>query len=246
MLKGKVAFITGSTRGIGWAIAQRFADEGANVIINGFSNGQLLESRIQELQKKSKKSTGYLLDITQQPQLKEAFQNIFKSFGRLDILVNNAGILNDGLIGMLSADVIHRTYEVNAIAVTQCIQAGVRLMTRGESGSIINISSISGTNGIEGQLLYSGTKAAVIGMTKAAAKELAIKNIRVNAIAPGFIETDMVRQLPADKYQDRVTSIKMKRIGKPEDIAGVALFLASDLSSYVTGQVIGVDGGMLV
>jgi 3-oxoacyl-[acyl-carrier protein] reductase len=147
---------------------------------------------------------------------------------------------------MVTHEQIEKTFSINTFGVLYVAQYAARLMSRNKSGSIINISSIIGTNGNEGQTVYGGSKAAVIGITQSLAKELAPNNIRVNAIAPGFIDTDMTRQLPKDKYQERMESIKMGRIGKPEDIANTALFLASDLSAYVTGQVIGVDGGMLI
>ncbi len=147
---------------------------------------------------------------------------------------------------MITHNQIERTFGINTFGVLYVTQYAVKLMNRNKAGTIINISSIIGTNGNEGQAVYSGSKAAVIGITKSLAKELASSNIRVNAIAPGFINTDMIKGLPKNKYQERLDSIKMGKVGKPEDIANTALYLASDLSSYVTGQVIGVDGGMLI
>jgi 3-oxoacyl-[acyl-carrier protein] reductase len=171
---------------------------------------------------------------------------VFSAFGRLDVLVNNAGVLKDALIGMVSDDVLEDTFRINTFGAIHHLQAASRLMQRSGGGSIINMTSIIGVVGNEGQIAYGSPKAALIGLTKSAAKELAPRGVRVNAVAPGFIDTDMSRSLPADKYADRVASIKMGRVGTPEDVADVVLFLASDLSRYVTGQVIGVDGGMVI
>lgn len=247
-LSGKVAFVTGSTRGIGWATAVALARSGATVVLHGRANSTALEQAITRLRTQASPALidGVLAELSDPGQINAAFRHIFQSFGRLDILVNNAGVLGDALIGMISSDLLRTTYEVNAIGLSQCLQAGARLMARAGGGSIVNLTSIVGTNGNAGQLVYAGTKAAVIGITKAAAKELAPQNIRVNAVAPGFIDTDMVRGLPEAIYRTRMDSIAMGRIGRPEDVADAILFLVSDLSRYVTGQVLGVDGGMLI
>ncbi len=167
---------------------------------------------------------------------------MFKLTKKLDILVANAGVLDDALIGMVTQSQIENTFNTNTFGVLYCAQYASRLMGRNKCGSIINMTSIMGTHGNIGQAVYAGSKAAVIGITKSLSKELAPLNIRVNAIAPGVIDTDMVATLAAE----RIASIKMGRIGRPEEVANVALFLASDLSTYVTGQVIGVDGGMII
>lgn len=246
-LKNKVAFITGGTRGIGWATAKLFAASGASVIINGVSDNSLLRSRVQELKDEyNTESEGFLFDVSDYDSVKNCYSEIFKRYKRLDILVNNAGILEDRLLGMIGRENIERTLDINVKGVIYNLQYASRLMTRNKSGSVINVSSIIGRVGNEGQVVYGGSKAAVIGITMSAAKELAHNNIRVNAVAPGFIDTDMVKQLPEDKFKTRMEGIKMKRIGTPEDVANTILFLASDYSSYITGQVIGVDGGMLV
>jgi len=247
MLKGKVAAITGGTRGIGWATAQAIASQGATIILSGHSNGVLLEERVLELRDRFGVSAeGMLFDVEDANQVRDFYSAIHKKQKRLDILVNNAGILDDGLLAMASVESFRRTFDVNVLGVVLNMQYASRLMARNRAGSIVNIASIIGRFGNAGQVLYGGSKAAVIGMTLSAAKELAAANIRVNAIAPGFIDTDMVRKLPMEKYQERMASIKMGRIGTPEDVAGAILFFASDLSSYVTGQVLGVDGGMLI
>jgi 3-oxoacyl-[acyl-carrier protein] reductase len=167
-----------------------------------------------------------------------------KQHGKLDVLVNNAGILRQGLIGMTSTEHIREMLEINVLAVMTLTQYASRAMDAQRFPCIVNVASIAGTQGMEGVTAYSASKAAVVGYTLSSAKELAPKGIRVNAIAPGFIDTDMVRGVSSDWYERRLQSIRMGRIGTPEDVAGVAVFLASGLAGYVTGQVIGVDGGM--
>jgi len=246
LLKDKLVLITGATKGIGFATAKLFAQQGAQLLLNG-RDQESLEQVIKELSPFSQsKITPLSFDVSDPDQVKDGFQRLFKTVKGLDILVNNAGVLDDALIGMVTPTQIQRVYGANTFGSLYCGQYASRLMQRRGGGSIINISSIIGTNGNEGQAVYGGSKAAVIGMTKSLAKELAPSNIRVNAIAPGFIDTDMARSLDDDKFQERIDSIKMNRIGQPEEVGNVALFLASELSSYVTGQVIGVDGGMLI
>ena len=246
MLKGKSALITGSTRGIGRAIAELFAKNGAHIILNA-RNMEKAEIVADSLIKQYNVNVDIVLfDVSDYDEVKKGFREVFNISKKLDIVVNNAGILDDALIGMVTKKQIEKTFSINTFGILYVDQYAARLMSRNKSGSIINISSIIGTNGNEGQAVYGGSKAAVIGITKSLAKELAPANIRVNAIAPGFIDTDMTRGLPKDKFEERMASIKMGRIGKPEDVANTALYLASDLSEYVTGQVIGVDGGMLI
>lgn len=247
LLENKVALITGSTRGIGLSTAKTFAKEGADVIISGRSTIDLVTAQQQIIADHPRtKITILELDVAVPESIKNAFQFIFKKFKRLDILVANAGILDDALIGMVTEKQIQNVFSPNTFGVIYCNQYASRLMSRNKSGSIINLSSIIGVEGNVGQTVYAGSKAAVIGITKSLAKELAPQNIRVNAIAPGFIDTEMARSIGEEKYAERVSSVKMGRAGTAEEIAKVALFLASDLSSYVTGQVIGVDGGMLI
>ena len=244
---GKVAFITGSTHGIGWATGRLLASLGATVVLNGHSDERLLEERVEELRRiGAAPAMGLFLDITDLHQLTAAYRQIFQTYKRLDILVNNAGILEDALLGMIPAESIARTFAVNTFSAIHNLQQAARLMVRNRSGAIVNVSSIVGRVGNEGQAVYSASKAALIGLTLSAAKELAPKNIRVNAVAPGLIETRMIGQLAPDKRAQLEKGIKIGRIGSPDDVANAIAFLVSDLASYITGQVLGVDSGMLI
>ncbi|MEH2052157.1 SDR family NAD(P)-dependent oxidoreductase [Nostoc sp.] len=246
LLQGKVALVTGSSRGIGWAIAEVFAAHGTKLYLNARTAGSLDELITQLHETYEVQAIPLYFDVSNPEEVKKGFRELFDTSKQLDIMVNNAGVLDDALIGMMTESQIDRVFGVNTFGVLYGCQYASRMMARYKSGSIINISSIIGTNGNDGQAVYGGSKAAVIGITKSLAKELAPNNIRVNVIAPGFIDTDMARSLPEDKFQERLGSIKMGRIGQPREVANVALFLASELSTYVTGQVIGVDGGMLI
>ncbi len=246
-LHQKVALVTGSTRGIGWACARQLAQHGATVLLNGRQESDLLRSRVDELKSQcGTEADGFGFDVGAPEAVKACYAAIFKKYKRLDILVNNAGILDDSLLGMVSPENIERTFHINVQGIILNMQYASRLMARNGNGTIINMSSIIGRVGNTGQVVYGGSKAAVIGITLSAAKELAPAGIRVNAVAPGFIDTDMTRQLPPEKYQERLSSIRMKRIGTPDDVARAVLFFSSDLSSYVTGQILGVDGGMAI
>jgi 3-oxoacyl-[acyl-carrier protein] reductase len=245
-LDGRIALITGAGRGIGWATAQAFAAEGAHVILNG-RQAELLEQRATELREQFSASVECLAyDVSSTDAVRTTFAGIFQRHRRLDVLVNNAGILRDALLGMIPRELIDDTLQTNVVGPILHMQEASRLMGRKQSGSIINVASIIGRVGNKGQTVYSASKAAVIGMTYAAAKELAPKGIRVNAVAPGFIATDMTKQLPPAMFEERVKSVGMGRIGEAADVAKAILFLASDESNYVTGQVIGVDGAMLI
>jgi 3-oxoacyl-[acyl-carrier protein] reductase len=246
-LDGLVAYVTGSTRGIGRAVAATLAEAGAAVVVNGFQVPDAPGRYADELKERyGTECLGLVADQRDPDAIKQAYSAIHTTYGRLDILVNNAGIVEDALLGMISERSIANTFDTNALAIVRNMQLASRLMRRHGAGSIINSSSIMGVYGNAGEVVYASAKAAVIGATKAAAKELAPLGIRVNAIAPGFIDTDLTRALAPDVYEARRASIGMGRVGRPEDVANVVLFLAGPLSAYVTGQVIGVDGAMVV
>ncbi len=246
LLSGKTVLITGAGRGIGRAVAVRFAAEGATLFlaVRNIEQGMVLAGELQA--DHGIDCHAFTCDVSDADSVKALFRELFAHSKHLDVLVNNAGVLDDALIGMVTQAQVERTFASNSFSVLYCSQYAARMMQRAGGGSIINLASIIGRVGNSGQAVYGGSKAAVIGITQSLAKELAPQQIRVNAIAPGFIDTDMAHSLPDDKFQQRLQSIAMGRIGSADEVAKVALFLASELSSYVTGQVIGVDGGMLV
>lgn len=247
ILKGKVALITGSTRGIGWATAQLLASEGAALILNGVSSQERLESRVQEIGREyGVQCLGFLCDVSDPVCVRASYGEIFKNFRRLDVLVNNAGIVQDALLGMISDASIRRTLEVNTLGAIYHLQEAQRLMARAGGGSIVNVSSIVGRRGNAGETVYSASKAALIGLTLSAAKELAPKNIRVNAVAPGFIDTDLTRVLQKEARAKWLQSIGLGRIGTAEEVARAILFLASDHASHISGQILGIDGCLVI
>jgi len=246
-LAGRVGIVTGASRGIGAAIATALAAQGMNLILTGNKSPDRLNEHAQAIvAAHNVQVQTHVGDIADPSTSASLAKLAFATYRQLDVWVNNAGVLIDGLVGMVSPTDIEKTLGVNLVGVLHGTQQAARLMARGGGGSIINLTSIVGRFGNSGQLVYGASKAGVIGATLSAAKELAPKNIRVNAVAPGLIKTDMVAQLSADKFDERLSLICMDRIGAPEDVADCVLFLASDLSRYVTGQVIGVDGGMVI
>ncbi|RUO43778.1 3-oxoacyl-ACP reductase [Aliidiomarina taiwanensis] len=245
-LADKHVLITGASRGIGAACAKNFAAAGATLYLNGRESEKLSALCLQLSDEYGVTCHSLPFNVSKVDEVQQGFQQLFKLTKKLDVLVNNAGILDDALIGMVTPTQVENTFATNTYSVLYCSQYAARLMQRGGSGSIINVASIIGRVGNTGQAVYGASKAAVIGITKSLAKELAPVNIRVNAVAPGFIETDMTKQLSPDKYQERLESIAMGRVGTADNVADTILFLASNLSTYVTGQTIGVDGGMLI
>lgn len=245
-LKDKCIFITGASRGIGRQTAITLAASGANLILNARSNDALDELKKSLYHQYGTNVMTVAYDVQDSEQTKKAFLQIKKEYGQLDALVNNAAILESRLIGMIDEQSIQNTFQINLISAIAHLQYAARLMKPKGSGTIINLSSIMGTYGSEGQVLYSASKAGIEGVTRSASKELAPYQIRVNAVAPGFIDTDLTKDLSEQKYNERIKSIKMGRIGKAEDVANMIMFLCSDLANYITGQVIGVDGGMVI
>lgn len=246
-LAGKVCFITGSSRGIGWACARLLAEQGATVVLNARTDQAHLDTLARDLAEATgSRVIGFACDAAQPDEIRSTYRRIFSEFRRLDVLVNNAGILDDALIGMVSDSTLEQTFTINAVGAAHHLQCAARLMQRARSGSIINMTSIVGRHGNAGQMAYASSKAALIGLTLSAGKELASSGIRVNAVAPGFIDTDMARSVPEPVFAQRVASIGMGRIGTTEDVAKAVGFLASPWSEYITGQVIGVDGGMVI
>jgi 3-oxoacyl-[acyl-carrier protein] reductase len=245
LLEGKTALITGASRGIGKAIAHRFALEGASIAITNIVEDEEFINTIDELKAMNVMARGYVSNAANFEDSQKAVTEIVKDFGKIDILVNNAGITKDALLMRMSEEQWDAVITVNLKSVFNLTKAVLQTMLKQKSGSIVNMSSVVGVSGNAGQSNYSASKAGIIGFTKSVAKELGSRNIRANAIAPGFILTDMTENLPPDIKSEWINKIPLKRGGTPEDVANVALFLASDLSSYVSGQTIHVCGGML-
>jgi 3-oxoacyl-[acyl-carrier protein] reductase len=246
LLSGKVAIITGASRGIGKAIADRFAEEGAIVYANSLETENIDEWASQSASKNNTSVIPLYFDITDAAAAKNAVLKIKKEQGQIDVLVNNAGLSYNELIGMVSIDKVRSIFEVNVFALLNLLQIVARIMTKQERGSIINISSLVGIRGNPGQIAYAASKGAVIALTKSAAKELAGKNIRVNSVAPGLTDTEMFRLVERENLNKRIANIGMGRLAEPREIADACVFLASDLSTYVSGQILGVDGSTVL
>jgi 3-oxoacyl-[acyl-carrier protein] reductase len=244
-LKGKIAVITGGARGIGAAIARRLAGEGVNIVINDIA-GDAGEELVAELKKSGVDSEFIVADISKSVEAKRLIEESIAKMGKVDILVNNAGITRDNLIMRMSEEEWDAVIAVNLKGTFNCIQAVSRPMLKQRFGTIVNLASVVGVAGNTGQANYSASKAGVIGLTKSAAKELASRGIRVNAVAPGFIETDMTKKLPEEYTGKLKEIIPLGVFGSPENVADVVTFLAGDDSAYVTGEVIKIDGGLFI
>lgn len=243
-LSGKVAWITGSARGIGKSIAQEFAAAGANLALTDVLAEDLERTAREIADSFGVRVMEQVLDVTDKEGVSSFVQRVLEVFGELTILVNNAGITRDGLLMRMSESDWERVISVNLTGTFICTQAAIKPMMKSRYGKIVNIASVVGVMGNAGQANYSASKAGVIGLTKSVAKELAGRGIRANAIAPGFIETEMTHQLTDETRDSYMQSIPLKYLGKPDDIAQVCAFLASPSSDYITGQVIVIDGGL--
>ena len=243
-LDGKVALITGASRGIGRAIAIKMAESGASIVINYLSSESEAEEVVNIIKNNGGNAVAFKADVSDFSNANELVNYSISTFGKLDILVNNSGITRDKLIMMMSESDWDDVININLKGTFNCSKAVIKHMLRNRAGRIINITSVSGQMGNAGQTNYSASKAGQIGFTKSLAREVAPRNITVNGIAAGYIETDIWKDVPENLREAAIKLIPLGRKGLPEEIANVAVFLASDLASYITGQIIGVDGGM--
>ena len=245
LLEGKTALITGASRGIGKAIALKFAHEGANIAVTNIFDDEEFKSTVKEIENLGVKAKGYVFNVANFNDSQKVINDIINDFTRIDILVNNAGITKDTLLMRMTEDQWDTVMAVNLKSVFNLTKSVLQPMMKQRGGSIINMSSVVGVSGNAGQSNYSASKAGILGFTKSIAKEVGSRNIRVNAIAPGFIITEMTDKLPEDIKNEWINKIPLRRGGTPDDVANTALYLACDLSSYVSGQTIHVCGGML-
>lgn len=245
LLEGKTALITGASKGIGRKIAEKFAEHGANVAFTYLSSVEKGLALEQELQEAGTKVKGYRSDASKFDQAEQLINDVVADFGALDIVVNNAGITKDGLLMRMTEQQWDDVLEVNLKSIFNVTKAASKIMMKNRKGVFINMSSVVGVQGNAGQGNYAASKAGIIGFSKSMAKELGSRNIRTNVVAPGFIKTEMTEVLDPKVVAGWEQSIPMKRAGETDDVANVCVFLASDLSAYVTGQVVAVDGGML-
>ncbi|KKO54471.1 3-oxoacyl-[acyl-carrier-protein] reductase [Paenibacillus sp. DMB20] len=243
-LNGQTALVTGASRGIGRSIALALAEQGANVAVNYSGNEAAAAEVVEEIRAKGVEAIALKGNVGNSQEADALVKQVVDTWGRIDILVNNAGITRDNLIMRMKEEEFDQVIETNLKGVFNCLKAATRPMMKQRYGRIINISSVVGALGNAGQANYVAAKAGVIGLTKSAARELASRGITVNAVAPGFIDTDMTRELPEDLREKMMVDIPLARLGKPEEIAEVVTFLASSGASYVTGQTLHVDGGM--
>ncbi len=244
-LKDQVAIVTGGTRGIGKAICLLFALEGARVIANFSKDDRIAENLLDEAKANGLGLELYKADVTQPHQVKDMVENISARWGRIDILVNNVGLVRDNFLMLMSEDDWDALMRANLTALFHCSKAVIRKMIAQRSGKIVNISSISGILGTSGQTNYAATKGGMISFTKSLAREVGPFNIRVNAVAPGLIESEVVSKMPREKMEAVIKSTSLGRMGRPEEVARAVLFLASESAAYITGQTIVVDGGIV-
>jgi len=246
LLDGKVAIVTGASRGIGRAAALRLAQEGAKVVVNYAGNLAAAEKTVEDIKQAGGEAILFQADVADAQAVGELVKATTAAFGRIDILVNNAGITRDNLLALMKEDDWDAVMNTNLKGVFNCTKAVAKIMIKQRAGRIINMTSVVGIMGNAGQTNYAAAKAGVIGFTKSAAKELAARGITVNAVAPGYITTDMSAAIPEQAKADLAQKIPLSRLGKPEDVAEAVLFLASDAANYITGQTINVDGGMVM
>ena len=242
--ENKIVLVTGAGRGIGASIAKRFASEGAEVIVNYSGNDEAAQKTVDEITATGGQAQKYKCSVNDSKSVKVMIDEIIKEFGRIDILVNNAGITKDGLMLRMTDEDFDRVIDVNLKGTFNCTKYVSKYMLKQKSGKIINISSVVGLSGNAGQVNYSASKAGIIGITKSAAKELSSRGITVNAVAPGYVDTDMTKELSDNIRNEILKNIPLQRMGNVEDISNCVAFLASEDASYITGQVISVDGGM--